>query len=45
MDERQAADYELEPLDYDSARHHLDNAEQFVTRIERVLHETGALHE
>ncbi|HEX6387421.1 MAG TPA: HEPN domain-containing protein [Anaerolineae bacterium] len=45
MDERHAADYELEPLNRDSASRHLENAERFVTRIEWVLREIGALDE
>jgi uncharacterized protein (UPF0332 family) len=39
MDERGAGDYNLEPLDYESADRHLTNAALFLERIERALQE------
>jgi uncharacterized protein len=41
MDERHAGDYDLEPLDYESASRHLENAAIFLERMERALQETG----
>ncbi|MBK8986919.1 MAG: HEPN domain-containing protein [Chloroflexi bacterium] len=41
MDERHAGDYDLEPLDYESASRHLENATIFLERMERALQETG----
>jgi uncharacterized protein len=45
MDERHSGDYDLEPLDYESANRHLDHAEQFVERVEQVLAEMGGFHD
>jgi uncharacterized protein (UPF0332 family) len=41
MDERHAGDYDLVPLDYESASRHLTNAARFLERIERALREIG----
>jgi uncharacterized protein (UPF0332 family) len=43
MEERHAGDYELNPLDYDTAVRNLEHAERFVHRIEQVLREMGAI--
>lgn len=43
MDERHNADYELEMLSYETARENLIHAERFVTRVEEVLADLGAL--
>jgi uncharacterized protein (UPF0332 family) len=43
LDERHTADYELEPLDFDTASRNLMHAVEFVTQIERYLRETGAI--
>jgi hypothetical protein len=37
MDERNAADYNLVSLDYESASRHLANAAQFLNRIEPLV--------
>ncbi|MBX3055197.1 MAG: HEPN domain-containing protein [Anaerolineae bacterium] len=41
MDERHAGDYDLTPLDYESASRHLENAAIFLERMERALQEAG----
>lgn len=41
LDERHNADYELEPLDRDTASRNLEHAVEFVVRIERYLREEG----
>jgi uncharacterized protein (UPF0332 family) len=42
MDERHTADYELEPLDFDTASRNLAHAAEFVTQIEHYLRQDGA---
>lgn len=41
MDERNAADYSIVSVDYESANRHLENAVQFLSRIERALEAAG----
>jgi len=43
LDERQAGDYELEPLDAETAERNLEHAEQFVGRVSEILRAMGAL--
>ena len=43
MEERHAGDYDLEPLDDDTASRNLEHAELFVNHIEQVLREMGAM--
>lgn len=45
LDERHAGDYELDYLDYESAKRHLENAEQFLNRIEKALSKEGIEYE
>jgi uncharacterized protein (UPF0332 family) len=45
MDERHVADYDLEPLDYESASRHLNQAEAFVKRIQQALDDMGVWHD
>lgn len=37
LDERHGADYELEPIDFDTATRNLNHAEEFVTLVEQYL--------
>ena len=39
MDERYSADYDLVPLESQTARKHLENATLFIDRVERILGE------
>lgn len=41
MDERHAGDYDLVQLDFESASRHLENATQFLNRVEQALQEIG----
>ena len=41
MDERHAGDYDLIPLERESASRHLENAARFLDRIEQALQEAG----
>lgn len=43
LDERHMADYELEPLDYETATRNLTHAAEFVDRIEHHLRDTGVI--
>lgn len=43
LDERHTADYDLEPLDYETATRNLAHASEFVNRIERHLRDIGAI--
>ena len=43
LDERHTADYELEPLDYETAARNLAHASEFVNRIANHLQQMGLL--